>query len=315
MNSILVTGASGLLGSNFILAAQKRHINLLTIYHHHPLQLPDVESVKADLTEPGAVARIVNAYNPEWIVHCAASTDVDWCEENPQEAERVHLHLSRDLAVEANRVKARMVYLSTDAVFDGDGGGFFEEDEPRPVNVYGRSKLAGEIAVQEELKSSLIVRTNIYGWNAQEKMSLAEWMLGKLESKELLPGFFDVMFTPILVNDLAEIILDMIEQRFSGVYHVTGSQACSKLEFALEIANMFGLDSRQIRPVSIDDSPLRAPRPKNTSLNTQKISRALSRPMPDVESGLRQFKALRDYGLVTRLKNAGGLQSVEGENW
>ena len=245
---------------------------------------------------------LLASFSPTWIVHCAALTNVDWCEDHPQETQHVNVSMSRNLAGAAQHVGAHLVYVSTDSVFDGTSGNYSETQTPSPRNAYGQSKLAGEHAVQEAGSDHLIVRTNIYGWNLQDKQSLAEWILHRLEAEEPVPGFFDVHFTPILVNDLSEIVLDMMEHKMQGVYHVVGAQTCSKYEFALQIAEMFGLDKSLISPVSLMESVLRAPRPKNTSLRTEKIRQELSRAMPDISSGLRRFKRLRDSGFVRTLK-------------
>jgi dTDP-4-dehydrorhamnose reductase len=299
---ILVTGASGLLGANFISTALQRGKTLVAVSHEHPLQLLGIEHVSANLVDRCKVNELVQSIQPAWIVHCAALTNVDWCQCHPKETWGVNVEISKHLATAARSIGARMVYVSTDSVFDGRVGNYNEADLPKPLNVYGESKLAGEKAVLEELQQSLIVRTNIYGWNAQDKASLAEWMFDRLEGGQCVPGFRDVIFTPILVNDLSEIILDMMEHRLRGVHHVAGSQPCSKYEFALQLASAFGLERELVQPQSLADSNLLAPRPKRTSLQTTKVSGALGRKMPDVQSGLQRFKALRDSGFVRKLK-------------
>jgi len=233
-------------------------------------------------------------FRPSWIIHCAAMTNVDWCETNPRDAYSMNGQVTRELVRGAKRAGASLLYISTDSVFDGRKGNYTEEDEPSPLNVYGRSKLIGEKAVQEEGESSLIVRTNIYGWNIQNKQSLAEWILATLESGQSVPGFVDVFFTPILVNDLSEILLEMVDRQLTGLYHVAGSQVCSKYEFAVELADLFGLDKSLIKAASLADSFLKANRPPNTSLRTTRISQTLGRPMPDLMSGIRRLKSLRE---------------------
>ncbi len=302
-DTILITGASGLLGYNFVLTARQRCRRIVALYYSYPLEIPGIQSLKLDLRDSAIVGKLIREYQPSWIVHCAALTNVDWCETHRDETWQVNVEVARHLAVAAREAGSSLVYISSDSLFDGQTGQYSEESLPSPLNVYAESKLAGERAVQAELDDSLIVRTNIYGWNAQDKLSLAEWMLRRLETGQLLPGFYDIAFTPILVNDLSDIILDMMELKLKGIYHVAGSQTCSKYEFALRIAEVFGLNNGLIRPVAAADSAdLKASRPKNTSLRTDKISAALSRMMPDVESGLQRFKALRDGVIVKQLK-------------
>lgn len=290
---ILVTGASGLLGANFVSVARKHDRHLVALTHRYSLPDRDVRSVTVDLTDQQEVKKLIHDLRPTWIVHCAALTNVDLCEEQPETATLVNTTASRNLASEARMVDAGFVYISTDSVFDGEKGQYSEDDRPNPLNVYGQSKLAGEMAVIEELAESLVIRTNIYGWNVQKKLSLAEWMLTKLEAGEPLPAFEDVIFSPILVNDLSEILISMMDRRLKGVYHVAGSESCSKFQFAVTVADVFGLDRGVIQPTSIANAGLKAPRPRKTSLSTVKASEALGTPMPDLLSGLQRFKLLR----------------------
>jgi dTDP-4-dehydrorhamnose reductase len=299
---ILVTGASGLLGANFVLTAREQRENVVALCYPQLLSFLGVRAVRADLTDDGVARELLRDFRPGWIIHCAALTDVDWCESHRDETWRVNVTMTRNLAIVARNTGAGFVYISTDSVFDGKTGGYSEDSEPAPLNVYSESKLAGERAVREELRDHIIVRTNLYGWNAEEKMSLAEWVLNKLTIGQSVNGFHDVIFAPILVNDLSETILDMIGLGLRGTYHVAGSQECSKYEFALQLADVFGLDKQLIQPVSIASSTLSAPRPRSTWLKTHKVTQALNKPMPDVKSGLQHFKLLRDSGFVAQLK-------------
>lgn len=302
---ILVTGASGLLGANFVWEAKGRY-DLVAVYSRHPVRIPGTIDVKSDLTRSTEVFDLVGVYRPAWIVHCAALTHVDYCEENPVEAHKVNVEMTGYLVAAAREIGARVLYISTDSVFDGSRGRYSEEEPPCPVNVYARTKLEGERIVLQYMERGLIVRTNIYGWNMQNKDSLAEWILGRLESGQPVPGFQDVFFTPILVNDLAEILFEMMENQLSGVYHVAGGERCSKFNFAQRLAETFGLDAALVVPASVQTAGLRAPRPRDTSLLTEKVTRALGKRMPDVRQGLARFKSLRENGFVAKLKASQG---------
>lgn len=306
---ILITGASGLLGANLALCAQQRGMDVVGLYHRHPLAAAGTRWLQVDLTDAPAVQEHLLKLRPQWVAHCAAMTDVDRCQQLPQEARALNTEATRNLAAAAHRVGAGMVYISTDSVFDGRAGHYSEQDATRPINVYANTKLSGEQAVQAELDRALIIRTNIYGWNAQDKQSLAEWVLARLESGEPVPGFHDVTFCPMLANDLSETVLDMIDRRLTGLYHVAGSEACSKYEFALRLGQVFGLDCSGVTPVSVEDAQLKAPRPKNTSLDTSSVSKVLGRQMPGVASGLERLKELRVSGFLERLKAMNGAES------
>jgi dTDP-4-dehydrorhamnose reductase len=143
---------------------------------------------------------------------------------------------------------------------------------------------------------------NIYGWNAQNKDSLAEWALRRLEAGQDVPGFADVFFTPILVNDLVPFLFRMLHDGMAGVYHVAGSERISKFEFACRVAATFGFDPARITPCLVKDMNRRATRPLDISLNTEKISMALGRSMPDVATGLARFRELRNRQYPQQLK-------------
>lgn len=303
---ILVTGASGLLGANLVLTAREWGEEVVATYHRHTVYFKGTKALAADLTIPAEADALLQSVRPDWVVHCAAATDVDWCQDHAQEAHRINAEAPRHVAATARRVGARLLYVSTDAVFDGARGNYVETDTPAPVNVYGASKWAGERAVRDAMPTALLVRTNLYGWNVQDKQSMAEWILARLKSGRAVPGFQDVIFTPILVDDLSGILLDMMDGALEGLYHVAGSEALSKFEFARQLANVFGFDRQSVYPVSVATSGLRAPRPLDTSLGTEKVRRALGRPLPDVDAGLRRFKAARDSGYVRKLRACRG---------
>jgi len=302
---ILITGAGGLLGGNLAVDFCSRGLDVIAVDRDCLPRIDGMRALRCDLTDSEHVERLFMEWRPDCVIHCAALTEVDRCEAESGQAWRINAEMSGDLATLAARVGSQFVYLSSDSVFEGTRGNYAENDRVAPVNAYARSKLDGERAVRQSLPSALVVRTNIYGWNMQPKASLAEWILDRLESDSEVPGFQDVVFCPTLVNDLGDVILEMLERRLTGTFHVAGSEACSKYEFALHLAGMFGLNRALVLPASVEDSALRAQRPKNTSLCTDRIGRVLGGPMPSLDDGLRRFKALRDGGFLAQLKQAG----------
>lgn len=299
----LITGGSGLLGGNLARMASSR-ADVWTTYCQHPAPTAGCEAIELDLRDGAQVSAAVRRVGPEVIIHAAALTDVDYCQEHLEEAWAINAGGSEAIAAAAAEVRARLVYISTDAVFQGDRGGYREHETARPVNRYAASKLAGEVQVRRHMPAALILRTSIYGWNAGDKRSLAEWMRDGLMEAQTLPLFTDVFFTPILVNDLADAIFDLVDLKATGMYHVAGSERCSKYAFGMTLAEVFGLDSSSIRRASVEQAGLAAPRPRDPSLCVDKAQAALGRPLPDVRQGLTRFKALWDSGYVAALKAA-----------
>jgi dTDP-4-dehydrorhamnose reductase len=303
---ILVTGASGLLGANFILTGLERGREMVGTFHRHLIHIPGIRQVRLEMTDPAAVEEVISSLHPDWIVHCAAATGVDWCEDHLEACRAINAEATRFLVSAAGKEGIPVVYISTDAVYPGTEGSYREDFPPAPVNEYARSKLAGEMEVMEMPGEHLIIRTNIFGWNLQPKFSLAEWFLHGLESGKEMPGFTDVLFSPVLVNSLSEILLDLMDSRKSGLFNIGSRDSCSKYEFGRLIAEVFGLDPCLVRPAQLRDSPLRAPRPFITTLDTEKVSRTLNRPMPDVRSEVMRFRSLREQGIAGKLRASWG---------
>ncbi len=290
---ILVTGASGLLGANFIQVARVAGRPLVAQFHQHPIEDPGMTSIAADLTDAGAVVGLFEQARPAWVVHCAAAANVDWCEQNPDQAHRINVEASRKVAREARRAGARLVHISTDTVFDGVHGSYAEDDLVSPINVYARTKADAEIAVCQELGSALIVRTTFYGSTPQPKPNVGEWLVNELSAGRSVMGFTDMIFSPLLVDQLSGLLLEMMDRCAPGVYHVAASDSCTKYDFARRMARAFRLDESLVRPLTCDEVPRPARRPRNVSLDTGKIGRALGRKMPTVDEGIAAFRDLR----------------------
>ena len=251
MNKIFITGGSGLLGSNIAKLATSK-FDVYATYNTNKVGMKDVLFFQINLTKNDWLIKI-EQIKPDFIIHCAALTNVDYCEDRPDEAYNQNVLASVNIAEIAKRIGAHLIHISTDSVFDGEEGNYKEEDTPNPINVYGKTKLEAERQILSVHPHSCIVRTNIYGWNKRDKFSLAEWMLNKLTNNEELRGLNDIYFSPILVNDLTEVLFELQERRHEGIIHIAGRETCSKLDFAYRIAEVFDLDKSLIKPVSIPE--------------------------------------------------------------
>jgi len=301
MNKILITGGSGLLGSNIAKLAASE-FDVYATYNKNEVRMKDVHFFQIDLTKKEPLVKI-KQLRPDFIIHCAALTNVDYCEEHPNEAYNQNVLASINIAEIAPKNGAYLIHISTDSVFDGTKGDYKEDDIPNPINIYGKTKLEAEQKISSIHPHSCIVRTNIYGWNKRDKFSLAEWMLNKLTNNEELPALKDVYFSPILVNDLVEVLFKLQEKKYEGIIHITGSETCSKLDFAYMIAEVFNLDKSLIKPVNIHELGLKASRGKNTSLNVSKAEKNLKEHLPKVKEGLEKMKKLREEGYIEELKS------------
>ena len=292
---ILITGASGLLGLNLALETTRRHTVFGTV-NHHSLKTDAFTVIQTDLLVPGAVERLLDTTKPDWVIHCAALANLDACEADPLLAQQLNTELPRTLASYVARSGARLVHVSTDAVFDGLRGDYSEGDIPTPVGEYSRTKLEGELAVADADPTAIIARVNFYGWSLTGNRSLAEFFFTNLRVHKRVMGFMDVFFCPLLANDLANILVRMLESNQSGLYHVVSSESLSKYDFGLRLAERFNLDDSLIIPSSVTQAGLKAARSLNLTLRSDKLVHALGEPIPNVSTGLDKFYTLYQQG-------------------
>ncbi len=192
---ILITGASGLLGLNTALEAAKEH-QVFGQVNSQRLNTTAFSVIQADLLVPGAIQRLLEDTQPDWVIHCAALANVDLCETDPQQAQQLNSEVPGELAEYVARGGARLIHVSTDAVFDGQVGDYREQDAPNPLGVYARSKLAGEQAVAEANPQAIIARVNLFGWSLFGKRSLAEFFFNNLERGKAVHGLHRCILLP-----------------------------------------------------------------------------------------------------------------------
>lgn len=307
---ILVTGASGLLGANVALELSAGH-TVFGVGNRTPLNTernPSFTGLTANLLDPGELARVLEQTQPDWVIHCAALANLEDCEKDPVLARRINSEFPGILAEQCRRggarwKPARLLHVSTDAIFDGQKGNYSEADEPNPLNVYAQSKLDGERAVAQANSDALIARVNLFGFSPSGRRSLAEFFLYNLMANKPVKGFTDVFFCPMLVNDIAHIFFKMLTADLTGLYHVFSAEALSKYDFGTRIAHRFGLDAGLIAPVSVSDGGLVAARSPNLRMDVGKLSTALREDLPTFSTMLERFYTLYQEGYPQRVKN------------
>lgn len=302
MKKVLITGASGLLGINLALTTQARGYEVVGITLEPGIHGIPFEMMRLDLTQPGVIEKVVDDVHPDIIINCVALTDVDHCEQIPEDALRVNAALPEMLARESTRHKIKLVQISTDAVFDGKRGGYREGDPVSPPNVYAKTKHAGEAAVLNSDNQALVCRVNFYGWSISGRRSLAEWFFNKLTLDEPVKGFTDAIFSPLLATDLAGILLALIERDSRGLFHVVNPESISKYDFGVALAEQFGFNKSLITPTSIQNAGLAAVRSPNLNLDTDKLSKELGETFPDQKTEMLRFHQQYLDGYPQQLK-------------
>jgi dTDP-4-dehydrorhamnose reductase len=238
-----------------------------------------------DITRDREVERRVHEIRPEIILNCAAFTRVDDCERERELAFSANALGPANLARSAKQTGARLIHFSTDYIFDGEKGApYLEEDPPNPLNVYGESKLEGEIGIRKELDDHLIIRTQwLYGAGGNH---FVKAILKRARETGSLKVVNDQIGSPTWTEDLAAATIELIQRKCNGTYHVVNSGECSWYEFAREIVRLAGLKT-EIVPCTSDEFPRPARRPKYSVLSTLKLKTELGKLLPNWNIPLR----------------------------
>lgn len=280
-----------MLGSN--ITCQLRHsYDILGLYHSHPVAIEGIETRGGDILSPGIFREAVRSFKPEIVIHCAALANVDDCETNKDLARNLNVLGTRAVVEGIQGGDIKLIYISTDSVYDGQKGHFSETDPVAPLNYYGRSKYEGELEALRHPKT-LILRTNIFGWNILEKEGLAEWILNRLTTGQRIQGFQNVRFSSIYTCELAKVLDRAIRKDLIGTYNCGSADSLSKYEFMLRLARRFQLDPSLVEPIEIENLRLKAKRGKDLSLDVGKLMQDLDGPLPTLAESIEAF--YRDY--------------------
>ncbi len=286
MERMIVTGTSGLLGSKIAERAEER-FSVCRTHLTHPVFS---DSIKMNVTNEDEVQQVFSKVKPDIVVHTAAVTNVDKCEVNKNHASKVNAEGTGILAEACNKIGARIIYISTDYVFDGKKGLYTEDDEPNPINHYGLTKLTGERYVTDICEPFAILRTSVlYGLHS-EKSNFAKWVIKSLTRGKPIDVVEDHYNSPTLADNLADVILEIVDKRLEGVYHTAGSKRISRYGFALKIAENFDLDESLIKPIKMRElKAWTAKRPKDSSLCVDKVKKKINKELLGVTQGLKEM--------------------------
>jgi dTDP-4-dehydrorhamnose reductase len=216
--------------------------------------------------------------------------NVDGCEKKPHIAKELHYQTTKLIANHIDKSSGKLIYISTDSLFNGKKNSLYtEKDATNPLNVYARTKLLGESPVLQ-MKNGTVVRTNIIGCTEGNKPSFSDWIINCLEGKQMIKLFDNVMFSPLHVSDLSNIIYKIINNDAVGIYNAGSLSPISKYEFGLTLANIFDFENKYIERSCSTCAKLIADRPNNMGLSSKKLSLLLNEKMPTVERGIQLLK-------------------------
>lgn len=273
---VLVTGVKGQLGHDVVNELTKRgHIAVGT----------DIEEM--DITDKKSVESVMKENMPEAVIHCAAYTAVDAAEDNVELCRKINAEGTQNIADVCKELDIKMIYISTDYVFDGEGERPWEPDDERsPLNVYGQTKYEGELAVQNTLDKFFIVRIAwVFGVNGK---NFIKTMLNLGKTRDSLTVVNDQFGSPTYTYDLAKLLVDMVETEKYGIYHATNEGICTWYEFACEIFKQAGMNIK-VAPVSASEYPAKAKRPSNSRMSKEKLTDNGFEKLPTWQDALSRY--------------------------
>lgn len=280
---VLIVGAHGMLGQDLVKVLESS------------FEVVALGRDELDVSLYNNVKKVLKEVSPQVVINAAGYTDVDACERKSRLAFAVNGEGAKNLARAASVLKAKLVYISTDYVFDGKKESpYSEEDQPNPLNVYGESKLMGERYVQKFADDYLIVRTQwLFGPGGK---NFVDTILDLSQNRERIEVVDDQVGSPTYTMDLSRAILSLLEKDLWGVFHVSNSGSCSWYEFAKEILTQVGRDTVQLIPISSADLTRPARRPLYSVLSNEKLRKEAGVAMRPWQEALKDY--LREKGLL-----------------
>ncbi len=240
--------------------------NVAKINEFEVFEASQKSGIIIDIRKSSSIEEVVKKINPDMIINCAAITDVDRIENESKNAYDVNAYGAQNISKISKKYSNRLIHISTDSVFDGTKGRYKENDTPNPINQYSKSKLEGEKLILNDHPDAVIVRTNFYGYNNKNDF-LFNWILKKIRNNESINAFEDIVFNPLEINNLSELLLELSLNEFKGILHLTGNEIFSKYEFVKKIVHILDYDEKLVIKGNSECMNFIAKRPKNTSLD------------------------------------------------
>jgi len=298
MSTWAVTGASGFLGTNagIFLRNRARGIG----FSRDANTLPSFSAnIGLDLLESSEMSARIKAIKPAVIFHGAAIAGHETAASDPDQAHLVNVLATEVLAEAASDIGARMIYISTDALFSGNRGNYRETDPVEPFSLYGETKYQGEERVRSTLADHLIIRTNFFGWSDTGTKSILEFFVNALRQQNQISGYPDFVVTSIYVQHLLSAIYKLNAIGACGTVNVASSNALSKFDFGMLVSKTFGLQSSLIKQLSASSATHVASRSRDLSLNTDQAAALLGKELPTQQQSVKQ--ALIDEDTIPQI--------------
>ena len=288
---LLIIGGASLVGSTIIDYA-KDNYEIFTTENNTPITNSKVSSIKLNLLDDKKhILDYIEKIKPSAVNHTVAFPNVDFCESNHELTDLLHVKITKDISEICSSVNSKLIYFSTDAVFNGNNSIPYNElDRPDPLSYYGKTKLEAEKIVLQNTNNVILRTTVIYGWHIRSRFT--NWVLDTLKNKKPVTAFVDQYNTPTLVDDLVKSVFSIIEKDLSGLFHASGKSCLNRFEFAQKLAISFGLDKNLVVPTKSSDISQIAPRPKNGCLDSSQLEDKSGIKFNEIDSGIDHIFSL-----------------------
>lgn len=290
---IFLTGASGLLGGNILrFLGARADVEACAVQRSETFIIPDAFSngqttLALDLASETAVWNVISQWRPDVIIHAAAMTEPAACEWQRDEATLQNVLVTRTLANLAEHFGARLIFISTDLVFDGEKGNYVETDLRRPLSFYGETKMTSEDYIAKTLEDYAILRTTIMlGYSPRGTRSLNERLMLDIANARVPTLFSDEYRSPISAETLAQIVLEFAldeAREATGIFHAVGSERLSRYEIGKKIFERFGVPTERYRAATLDSVVSTPPRPRDCSLDNRKLLSVIKTRLPTMD--------------------------------
>ena len=274
------------MGSTLVQYASPNY-NIHFTYNTNKVTFDNISSTQINLLDnQKIITDLIKEIQPDIVVNTAAHSSVDLCETDHKIADKLHVDITQDITQTCKDIDSKLVYISTDAVFPGKlNKKYTELDYPNPINYYAKTKLEAEQITLDASSKNVVLRSAvIYGWH--KKSRFTNWIIETLKENNMVDPFIDQYNTPTLVDDLVKSLLSIFEKNISGIFHATGKSCVNRYEFALVLANTFGLDKKLIKSVTAKEKKQDAPRAISTCLDSRKLEKLIDFNFNDIQSGV-----------------------------
>lgn len=291
---LLIIGGTGLLGQYLVLEGSQRGWDVTATYHDNDAKMGTRTLVHMDLRDEAEVNEIIRAAAPEAVIHTAGITDLDRCENDPQEAWEVNAEGTFNVASACKSAKVPLMYVSTDAVFNGQKDErYYEFDTPDPLGIYAQTKLEAERLTIDANHINTVARISLlYGWNRlSEKRNFVTWLIDEMRAGRQVELFTDRRTTPTYAPNCAQVLLKMLRGGSRGIYHVAGPDCMDRYEMGMAVANVFDLRCGLCKHGSVKSANLAARRGTNLCLSSQKVESEFDLRMMHFQDGVKAMRS------------------------